>query len=67
MEKNENLKDWLESRLDEDMKSLGFTTLTTPAPMTQNGTPRHSATISFVSGEKAKEMARFYLRQKDKK
>lgn len=48
-------------------KSLGCTMQTTPTSAKRNGTTTHSATISFVSGEKAKEMARFYLRKKEEK
>jgi hypothetical protein len=62
-----DLKQRFDEMAKELAKSLGCTMQTTPTSAKRNGTTTHSATISFVSGEKAKEMARFYLRKKEEK
>ena len=59
-----DLKKVFEEADAQFIREFGSTSQTTPTPAKRNGTTTHSATISFVNGEKAKEMARFYLRKK---
>ena len=67
MEKKETLKDWLERRMDEDMKSLGFTRQTTPTQKSQQGTTPIKGTITFLKGKSAKKAKGRSQRPKDKR
>ena len=57
MQRKEDLKDWLERRMDEDMKELGFTKQITPSQTKQKVNTPISATITFV--KKAKTLPRY--------
>lgn len=60
-----DLKEWLEKRIDEDMKSLGFTKIetTTPHKNEQVNSPV-LGTITFLNGESAKRAASIYGKHK---
>ena len=66
MEKKETLKDWLERRMDEDMKSLGFTRQTTPTHKSQQETTLTKGTITFPKGKSAKKAKACFQHQKGK-
>jgi hypothetical protein len=61
----EDLVDWLERILDESLKRAGFTVQTPQEG--QKETTQRTGTITFVNGEKARQMKEFYQKQKGKK
>ena len=62
-EQQEDLKVWLERRLDEAMRRAGFTPLTQQEE-TKEATPI-TGRITFLSGESAKRAAARFQKQKD--
>ena len=67
MEKKASLKDWLERRMDEDMRSLGFTRQTTPTRKSQQETTPVRGIITFLKGESEKKAKEHFRKPKDRR
>ena len=65
MEEQENLVDYVNRRIDETMRELGFAPQTTPSQKkkTQETTPV-SGTITFLKGDSAKRAKEFFQQKK---
>ena len=61
----DKLVEELEKILENNMKKAGFT-LQTPQEVQKEATPR-TGSITFVNGERARQMMEFYQKQKGKK